>query len=304
MSTVTKICTIDGCDRKHNARGWCVPHYKRWRLYGDPEASAPRADPVCAIDDCERTTVGRGWCAMHYHRWQRYGDPKETHTKQRQTCVIDGCEKFRVGSGWCSLHYTRMKRYGSPTARMRGEVVDGCRVCPGCGGDKPTAEFPYATGRCKSCRASTRQVRGLYGEYVPLPEVHCLVCASRFIPRTNSNFCCSHVCSERRKRALDLYYGSIGPDPEPGRQAGHRRRAAKQGSSVKRITKEELASRMAYFGNRCWMCHGPFEAIDHVKPIARGGPHMLANLRPACNACNRAKSARWAGVSTVLSLSK
>lgn len=30
------VCTIDGCDKPVRARGWCFPHWKRWRRYGDP----------------------------------------------------------------------------------------------------------------------------------------------------------------------------------------------------------------------------------------------------------------------------
>lgn len=29
-------CAIAGCSRKHNARGWCLLHYKRWKRTGDP----------------------------------------------------------------------------------------------------------------------------------------------------------------------------------------------------------------------------------------------------------------------------
>lgn len=31
-------CTIEGCERPHNARGWCITHYRRWRVHGSPHA--------------------------------------------------------------------------------------------------------------------------------------------------------------------------------------------------------------------------------------------------------------------------
>lgn len=36
-----KTCSIDGCDRRAKARGWCGAHYMHWHTYGDPVA-APR----------------------------------------------------------------------------------------------------------------------------------------------------------------------------------------------------------------------------------------------------------------------
>ena len=30
------LCTVDGCEKRHQARGWCWTHYRRWRSHGDP----------------------------------------------------------------------------------------------------------------------------------------------------------------------------------------------------------------------------------------------------------------------------
>ncbi len=45
----------------------------------------------------------------------------------------------------------------------------------------------------------------------------------------------------------------------------------------------------------CWICGGVSDhmAFDHVKPIAKGGAHIPANLRLACRSCNSSKNARW-----------
>ncbi len=39
-----KRCTVVGCDKPHEARGWCAVHYQRWLHHGDPfyESRLPR----------------------------------------------------------------------------------------------------------------------------------------------------------------------------------------------------------------------------------------------------------------------
>ena len=59
------------------------------------------------------------------------------------------------------------------------------------------------------------------------------------------------------------------------------------------VTQEQVDARVAYFGWKCWMCGGPYEHIDHVKPISKGGTSLPANLRPACADCNNRKKAKW-----------
>lgn len=68
----------------------------------------------------------------------------------------------------------------------------------------------------------------------------------------------------------------------------HRKRAA-----VGTYTIEQLQGRIDYYGAKCWICSADYEAIDHVKPLSKGGTNWPANLRPICNMCNRRKAAKW-----------
>lgn len=72
------------------------------------------------------------------------------------------------------------------------------------------------------------------------------------------------------------------------------RRARERGNLTVKFTKDQLAQRIAYYGGKCWVCGvAEYEHLDHVKPVAKGGAHILANLRPACASCNQSKNAAW-----------
>jgi 5-methylcytosine-specific restriction endonuclease McrA len=73
------------------------------------------------------------------------------------------------------------------------------------------------------------------------------------------------------------------------REYNRKRRAIKNKVTIKQFSKEELDQRMSVFGYQCAYCGGEFEHIDHVKPLSKGGPHCLSNLRPACKKCNLSK---------------
>jgi 5-methylcytosine-specific restriction endonuclease McrA len=90
----------------------------------------------------------------------------------------------------------------------------------------------------------------------------------------------------RRREQLDR-------QREKGRNAAARRLARLKAVSSVPFSDDQLRARLAFYGNRCWMCGAPGSVVDHVKPLAKGGAHILANLRPACQACNSRKQAKW-----------
>lgn len=92
---------------------------------------------------------------------------------------------------------------------------------------------------------------------------------------------------ERRKETVRNYYTSE-RGREMHRQSEERRRASKLGA-IGYTTKEKLADRVAYYGGKCYLCGEPWEHMDHVIPLSRGGTHWPSNIRPACAPCNRRK---------------
>lgn len=45
------LCSVDGCERRHLARGLCSLHYQRWRRHGDPTAGrAIAGEPLAWLE--------------------------------------------------------------------------------------------------------------------------------------------------------------------------------------------------------------------------------------------------------------
>lgn len=102
-----------------------------------------------------------------------------------------------------------------------------------------------------------------------------------------------HWRKKHPDKGKQYYQRAFERDPERLRERNRRRHAYERQALTLDFTSEQLDQRMSMFGYRCWMCGADFEHVDHVKPISKGGAHVLANLRPACESCNKAKGARW-----------
>lgn len=74
------------------------------------------------------------------------------------------------------------------------------------------------------------------------------------------------------------------------KQLAHsRKRRAQKAGAEATLTRAEWSEVLAYHTSRCVWCGGPYEAMDHVIPLAAGGPHSRDNVAPACARCNTAK---------------
>lgn len=141
MAKGTLLCSIEGCGKPVQARGWCNTHYARWRRQGDPHTvlGNGRPDPLCTLDKCDNPHYARGWCRKHYQRWRNHGDPHwDPGVKQPRACSEDDCDREHYGRGLCRAHY--MTHRASPST----PVEEGGRSCSldGCG------RVHYAKGYC------------------------------------------------------------------------------------------------------------------------------------------------------------
>ena len=72
-------------------------------------------------------------------------------------------------------------------------------------------------------------------------------------------------------------------------QHERRKRKAKAAGTSSEV---QVIARLALWGFNCWLCQKPYQAVDHVIPLAKGGTNWPANLRPACKSCNSSKGAK------------
>ena len=72
MDESTRTCDVDGCDRRHYARGWCAMHYARWLRGGDPGSSALRRS---TDDPSERFNAKYATDANGCWIWQAFINP-------------------------------------------------------------------------------------------------------------------------------------------------------------------------------------------------------------------------------------
>jgi hypothetical protein len=66
MSKIKRGCCVAGCSERHEAKGYCQAHYKRWKLHGDPLIN-------------KRAPPGDGWIQHGYKYFTVNGKNTREH---------------------------------------------------------------------------------------------------------------------------------------------------------------------------------------------------------------------------------
>ncbi len=129
-----KRCSVEGCNGKHKARGYCDKHYRRILNTGTLKTKRDvttwkKAGINCEYEGCKKKSVIAGLCSNHYKQKQRYGKPGRTVFDNSGECSVDGCEAKAHVKGMCRIHYYRVKHNGDPHKLIKGHNTGFCSVC-------------------------------------------------------------------------------------------------------------------------------------------------------------------------------
>lgn len=123
-------CSVEGCEGRHVARGFCFRHWSQARARGDfiPDDKRGRWT-TCEVEGCNEPFYEHvkndpvGYCRNHAARVRRNGHPDLL--SRGEPCAVEGCERLtKRPDGRCSAHWY-VPKPPRPTC-----VVEGCSVVP------------------------------------------------------------------------------------------------------------------------------------------------------------------------------
>jgi hypothetical protein len=160
------------------------------------------------------------------------------------------------------------------TAVRLQRLLDRSHPCVKCG----ASVVGKGTKLCRPCRAEATAAKSVK------PSHRACVACGAAVPWSRGRVRCSACIAQRRRQTHNA--------------AHHRRRARQRGVVSHNINPLDIFNRDGW---KCGICGKPVDpavaypdpmsvSLDHVVPIAKGGPHVASNLQCSHMGCNSSKS--------------
>jgi hypothetical protein len=149
-----KSCSIENCENKYKAKGFCSKHYQKNKRLGDPLAKKEKQ--FCSIENCENKHYAKGFCHKHYEKNKKYGDPLvgknsqnkaglEEYIYENSEIDINGCwlwkrSKNKKGYGESYFKGKHIKAHRLSYLTFIGEIPNNLHVLHNC--DNPSCVNP------------------------------------------------------------------------------------------------------------------------------------------------------------------
>ncbi len=84
-----RYCSIENCERKHQAKNLCTVHYRRLVRHGDPRLGQKLRDTFkdkkCGRSDCDKSHYAKDLCNLHWNRLAKGQDlDKPIHGSEKR----------------------------------------------------------------------------------------------------------------------------------------------------------------------------------------------------------------------------
>jgi hypothetical protein len=205
---------------------------------------------------------------------------------------------------------------GERVVKRRGGTGPSMKTCTGCREDKPLDEFNARKGsrdglqfRCKECRSAYRQAnrdriaerqrvyqqanRDRIAEY---QRAHQQANSEQIAERKRAHYQANRKqIAERHRAYRQANREHIAERERAYRQANrnavsHRRRARLRFAVPQRWRVHDIIPFACYWCGANLRAYGAISHVDHVMPIALGGPADSSNEVSSCSSCNLSKS--------------
>lgn len=102
---------------------------------------------LCTVEGCDRPHLARGWCKLHYYRWRRRGDLSNPEVHRGDCLKWIRAHINHEGEGCLTWPYARLKN-GRGVVLFQGRMqLTGRVMCILAHGDPPQAKME-AAHRC------------------------------------------------------------------------------------------------------------------------------------------------------------